>query len=103
MISDEDGKPYLEEQFDHTARHWTNPILITGDPLWDDYAVEVKVKPLSLRDMAGIAFRYHTNRHYYAVGLSGGNKVTVMLRQPFELQVRKKQTWKEIASAPFTY
>jgi hypothetical protein len=52
--------------------------------------------------MAGIAFRYHTNRHYYAIGLSGGNKVTLMLHLPLELKLRKPN-WKEIASAEFAY
>jgi rhamnogalacturonan endolyase len=102
MVSDEEGKPYLEEQFDSTARHWTNPILITGDPEWNDYSVEVKVKPLTLKGMAGIAFRYHTNRHYYSIGLSGGNKVTLALRLPLEVKLRK-QNWKELATAEFHY
>ncbi len=102
MVSDEDGKAYLEEEFDRSARHFTNPILITGDPEWNDYSVEVKVEPLSSNSMAGIAFRYHTNRHYYAFGLSGGNKVTLSLHLPIELKLRVPN-WKEIATAEFHY
>jgi rhamnogalacturonan endolyase len=41
-----------------------NPTFLTGDPEWEDYDVEVGVRPLSLDDMAGVVFRYHTNRHY---------------------------------------
>src|ERR1700733_4681969 len=70
VASDENGKAYLEEQLDSTARQFTNPILITGDPEWDDYSIEAKVKPLTLTSMAGVVFRYHTNRHYYVFGLS---------------------------------
>ncbi len=39
---------------------------------WEDYAVEVGVRPCSLDDMAGVVFRYHTNRHYYLFALMGG-------------------------------
>ena len=54
---------------------WTNPLFITGDPEWDDYTVEVKVRPLSLDDMAGVVFRYHTNRHYYLFASDGRQQV----------------------------
>src|SRR5215472_10538691 len=77
VAGDENGKPYLEQQLDPSARQFTNPILMTGDPEWDDYAVEVKVKPLSLAGMAGVVFRYHTNRHYYLCDLSGRNKLEI--------------------------
>ena len=53
---------------------FTNPIFITGDPEWSDYTVEVSVKPLAVEDGAGVVFRYHTNRHYYWFGLSGGKE-----------------------------
>lgn len=102
VAGDENGKPYIEEQLDPSARQFTNPIFITGDPEWDDYTVEVKVKPLALTDMAGIVFRYHTNRHYYVCGLSHGNKLQVLLHLPIELALRV-QGWKELASADFTY
>src|SRR5215831_8993186 len=56
IVSDEDGKPYVEQQLDPSARQFTNPILITGDPEWDDYIVEAKVRPLALSGTAGIVF-----------------------------------------------
>ena len=102
VVSDENGKSYVEQQLDPSARQFTNPILITGDPEWDDYAVEVKVKPLTLAGMAGILFRYHTNRHYYWCGLNAGTKVQVTAHLPIEPSFRV-QGWKEIASAEFAY
>src|SRR5690349_8164048 len=66
VVGDEDGTPYLEQ---HLARNgvnqYTDPIFLTGDPEWADYTVEARVRPLASGDMAGIVFRYHTNRHYY--------------------------------------
>jgi hypothetical protein len=35
-VSDEGGKPYLEEILDPSARQFTNPTLMTGDPEWSD-------------------------------------------------------------------
>jgi rhamnogalacturonan endolyase len=102
VAGDEEGKPYLEEQLDSTARQFTNPILVTGDPEWNDYSVEVKVKPLALPGLAGVVFRYHTNRHYYWCGLTGGNKVQLALHLPIEPALRVPG-WKELASADFPY
>jgi rhamnogalacturonan endolyase len=102
VAGDENGKPYLEQQLDPSARQFTNPILMTGDPEWDDYAVEVKVRPLALAGMAGVVFRYHTNRHYYLCGLTGGNKLQLALHLPIEPALRAP-AWKELASADFHY
>src|SRR5215472_3870863 len=64
-VSDEGGKPYLEQHLTADARQFSYPIFLTGDPERSDYAVEASVKPLALDGMAGVVFRYHTNRHYY--------------------------------------
>jgi hypothetical protein len=102
VAGDENGKPYLEEHLDSTARQFTDPILMTGDPEWDDYSAEVKVKPLAQAGMAGIVFRYHTNRHYYVFGLTGGNRVRLALHLPIESALRVP-AWKELAAADFPY
>ncbi len=81
---------------------FANPIFITGDPEWSDYTVEVSVKPLAVEDGAGVAFRYHTNRHYYWFGLSGGKEVQLALYLPVEKLFRVPE-WKTLASAPFAY
>lgn len=102
IVSDENGKPYLEEQYDDTTHQWANPIFLTGDPEWSDYTIEVKVKPLNLANMAGIAFRYRTNRHYYLFSLAGGSQARLELLQPLETALRKED-WKVLGTAPFAY
>src|SRR5689334_7364475 len=62
VISDEDSKPYIEQHTVNDLAALMHPALITGDPEWKDYSVEVKLRPLSLAEMAGVVFRYHTNR-----------------------------------------
>src|SRR5262245_64014690 len=57
VIGDEDGKPYIEQHLINDLSKLMNPTLITGDPEWGDYNVEVTVRPLSLADMAGVVFR----------------------------------------------
>ena len=102
VAGDENGKPYLEEQLDPSARQFTNPIFLTGDPEWGDYSVEVKVKPLALTGMAGVVFRYHTNRHYYQCGLTGGSQIEIALRLPIEPTLRAP-AWKQLARGNFRY
>jgi rhamnogalacturonan endolyase len=102
IVGDENGKPYLEEQLDSTARQWSLPLFITGDPEWGEYTVEVRVKPLSLKEMAGLVFRYHTNRHYYLFSLAGGERVRLAMIEPLEKSLRET-SWRELAAAPFKY
>ncbi len=102
VVSDEDGKPYLEQHLINDQARIMNPIFITGDEEWADYTAEVSVKPLSLAEMAGLVFRYHTNRHYYLLSLTGGDKVSLRVRLPLEKTFRVAE-WRELGSAPFTY
>lgn len=102
VVSDEDGKPYLEQHTVNPQPELLNPTVITGDPEWSDYAVEVFVKPLSLDEMAGVAFRYHTNRHYYLFALTGGNRARLALRLPFEKKLRVAE-WRELGSTALPY
>ncbi|MBI3698578.1 MAG: hypothetical protein HY238_27525 [Acidobacteria bacterium] len=102
VAGDEDGAPYLEQHTVNNLARIMNPIFLTGDPEWSDYAVEVKVKPLSFADMAGVIFRYHTNRHYYLFSLTGGKAARLVVRLPLEKTLRVAE-WRELASAPFSY
>ncbi len=99
---DEDGKTYLEQHTIYRYKAWANPLMITGDPEWSDYTLEVKVRPLSFDEMAGIAFRYHTNRHYYLFALTGGNRAVLRLRLPVEKQLHVAD-WKDLGAAQFPY
>jgi len=102
VIGDEDGKPYLEQQFVHTLDSRRTPLFITGDPEWSEYTVAVKVQPLAAADMAGIVFRYHTNRHYYLFAITGGNRAVLRVHQPLEKTFRVPE-WRELAAAELPY
>ena len=102
LVSDEEGKSYLEQHTVNPQARIMNPIFITGDEEWSDYTVEVSLKPLSLDEMAGVVFRYHTNRHYYLFALTGGNRVRLALRLPLEKEFRVAE-WRELGGAPFEY
>lgn len=102
VVGDEEGKPYLEQHTVHPLPQIMNPMFMTGDPEWSDYAVEVKVKPLSFADMAGVVFRYRTNRHYYLFALTGGKQARLVVRLPLEKTFRVAE-WRELAATPFRY
>jgi rhamnogalacturonan endolyase len=99
---DEDGKPYLEQHLSADARQFAFPIFVTGDSEWSSYTAEARVQPLSLEGMAGMVFRYHTNRHYYLFALTGGDTARLALHLPLESALRVRQ-WKELGSARFAY
>ena len=103
---DEDDRPYLEQHLSPDHR-WMEPKLfcptfITGDPEWTDYTLEVSLRPLSLVDMAGLVFRYQTNRHHVVFALVGGREARLATRLPLEEKFRQA-AWRELASAPFEY
>jgi hypothetical protein len=106
MAGEEDGKPYLEQHLPPTHLRMSprlfSPIFLTGDPEWGDYAVEVSVRPLSPAEMAGLVFRYHTNRHHYLFCLQGGKQARLALRLPLEKELRVAD-WKELGTADFAY
>lgn len=101
-IGDEEGRPYLEQHLVNDSPGRVTPLFVTGDPEWSGYAVEAEVKPLSLREMAGIVFRYHTSRHHYVFALRNGREAMLGVRQPIE-KVLRGAVYRELASAPFVY
>ncbi len=102
IVSDENGKSYIEQHAVNARPAEYNPLFITGDEEWFDTTVEVKLKPLSFDHFAGLVFRYRTNRHYYFFGLAQGKLARLAIRQPLDKQFRTMD-WRELASAPFTY
>ena len=102
LISDEDGKSYLEQHVPKDTRQFANPIFVTGDAEWSDYTVEAKVRPLATDDLAGVAFRYHTNRHYYLFALQNGKQARLAMHKPLETALRVRD-WRELGAAPFAY
>lgn len=99
---DEDGQPYVEMHIPNEEASNFNPTLLIGDPEWSDYTVEVKIRPLLLREMAGLVFRYRTNRHYYLFSLQDGKIARLRLRLPLERKMRSNE-WRDLATAEFRY
>jgi rhamnogalacturonan endolyase len=102
IISDEEGRPYLEQHQVNERASQFNNLMITGDPTWHGYTVEVEMKPLSFADAAGLVFRYHTNRHFYMFALRGGNQAVLRVRQPLEQELRVAE-WRDLGQAHFPY
>jgi hypothetical protein len=101
-VSDEDGKPYIEQHLVNDMPGRTTPLFVTGDEEWSGYTVEVSVKPLSVVDLAGVVFRYHTSRHYYVFALRGGREAVLAVRQPIEKEFRKAE-WRQLAARALPY
>jgi rhamnogalacturonan endolyase len=101
-VGEESGKAYLEQHSVNDQSALMSPIFLTGDPEWSNYTVEAKVKPLALDDMAGVVFRYHTNRHFYLFALNGGKTARLAVRLPLETKFRVAD-WKELGTAEFPY
>jgi len=101
-IGDEEGTPYLEQHTVNPQAAIMSPLFITGDREWGEYTVEAEVKPLSLDDMAGVVFRYHTNRHYYLFALDGGKTARLAVRLPLEQEFRTAQ-WRQLGNVAFPY
>jgi hypothetical protein len=102
VAGDEDGRPFVEQHLVNEIGGLFQPLFVTGEPEWRDYTVSAEVRPLSLADQAGLAFRYRTSRHYYLFTLEGGKSVRLALRRPIETGFRVPE-WRELGRAPFAY
>jgi rhamnogalacturonan endolyase len=101
LAGDEIGKTYLEQHTIVTDKRY-HPLFVTGDEEWADYAVEARVRPLSMAGMAGVVFRYRTSRHYYHFVLTEGKTARLALRLPVDKEFRVSD-WRVLASAEFPY
>lgn len=102
VIGDEEGTSFLEQHTLHPLPELSTPMFVTGDPEWQDYRSEVRVRPLNTMETIGLVFRYHTNRHYYMLALSGGDTAKLVVRLPIEKTFRIAE-WRELAKIPFKY
>ncbi len=102
----QDGRPFIEQVLSNPHRRLAPkllmPTFITGDPEWSDCSVEVSVQPSSIEELAGLIFRYRTNRHHYLFALHGGDTVRLLLKQPIDDSFRVAH-FNELATAPYTY
>ncbi|MCE5271477.1 hypothetical protein LLH00_09370 [bacterium] len=52
----------------------SNPLVLTGDPLWTDYALEVELAPQATSEPVGIVYRAATSAQFYMLSLEEGSK-----------------------------
>ncbi|HAX43092.1 MAG TPA: hypothetical protein PLF84_03210 [Bryobacteraceae bacterium] len=102
VVGEEDGRAFLEQHLMVDRPQWFNALMITGDEEWSGYTIEARVKPLSHGDLAGIVFRYETNRNFIVFGLRGGNEAVLRRRLPVEQEFRVS-AWKELGAVKFDH
>lgn len=102
VVGEEEGRAYLEQHLMVDRPQWYNALMVTGDEEWSGYTVEARVKPLSHGDVAGVVFRYQTNRNFFVFGLRGGREVVLRQRLPIDQELRVA-AWKELGAAAFAH
>lgn len=85
IITENNGTRYMEQTRPQLAiRSDIWPMLVSGDPSWEDYTLEATVRPLSTRSHSGVMFRYQHSRRHYFFGFEGG-KALLLKRDQEEL------------------
>lgn len=69
--------------------------LVTGDPLWTDYSLKVRLQTLRSDGFVGIVFRYDTSRTNYYFGFDSGNSLKIIKNNHTEHNT--------LAEIPFEY
>lgn len=96
LITELDGVHYMEAMRIEKGRpHRMFPTLETGERLWKNYRVSVRVQRLSHKGMAGLAFCMNHSIDTLVFALVD--------RQRVELQYRHKEEVQVLASAEFVY
>ncbi|OGV50329.1 MAG: hypothetical protein A2017_15285 [Lentisphaerae bacterium GWF2_44_16] len=68
-----------KQQFLEQPEDWPNVVVCTGDILWRDYVLKVKLIPLS-KQRCGILFRYRNSRENYYLALENNNTLKLFKR-----------------------
>ena len=79
VISDDGVNVMQQAMTDKKGIHY-HPMIVAGDPLWENYSVTVEFKPDSNEDQSGLAFRYRNDRCYYFFGVDGSRAILKMVR-----------------------
>jgi len=84
-----------QNKFNHT-----HPVLVAGEPLWQDYTLEVDFAPTEGKGQSGVVVRYLNDRCYYFFGIEDGK--AVLMRTRHETAFRQPDE-AILAEAPFTH
>ncbi len=84
-----DGESSLFQAIQNRRSH-THPMVVTGDPLWGDYNVEVEMTPQSGQGQAGVVFRSRNDRCYYFFGVEGNRAILKKVQDATAYRVPKE-------------
>lgn len=92
----------MDQTYTSTADEsvYTHPIVIAGDPLWQDYTVAVRFTAESATMQSGVLFRYQNDRCYYFFGVHGNR---VILKSVNHATSFRGATEKILAEQPFAF
>lgn len=79
VIEHEGNKALLQVYVPESDKH-SHPMVIAGDPLWQDYVLSARFAPLGGGGRSGVVFRYQNDRCYYFFGVEGQQAVLKMVR-----------------------
>lgn len=98
----EDRGPALAQTYTSTAEEeaYTHPLVIAGDPLWQDYTVTVRFTPESNAKQSGLVFRYQNDRCYYFFGVLGDRAILKSVKHATSF---RGATEKRLAEEPFAF
>ncbi len=94
-LIEEDGTRVMHQSYNNRET-FTHPMLIAGDPLWQNYRVTLDFAPASDKAQSGIVFRYRNSRCYYFFGVQGQKAILKMVRdatgfhKPYEVVLAQK-------------
>jgi len=87
-------------QSSRSKQGYYHPMIIAGDPLWQNYTVRVSFAPESREAQSGLVFRYQNDRCYYFFGVNGTKAILKLVRhatafhQPYEKVLAERDfTW----------
>ncbi|OHB64267.1 MAG: hypothetical protein A2Y77_04410 [Planctomycetes bacterium RBG_13_62_9] len=75
----ENGTRVMHQSYSNRD-NFTHPLLVAGDPLWQNYRLTVDFAPGSDKAQSGIVFRYRNDRCYYFFGVQGRKALLKMVR-----------------------
>ena len=78
-VVEHEGAPAMAQAYRNKYGFY-HPMLVTGDPVWRDYSLDVEFVPSSADDQSGVFFRYQNDRCYYFFGVDGARAVLKLVR-----------------------
>jgi hypothetical protein len=99
-IVQQDGKNVLSQTYSNGLKH-THPMIVAGDPLWNNYTLEVEFTPAAKKaGQCGIVFNYQNDRCYDFFGVT---QTSVILKRVMHETAFREPAEEVFATAPFSF